>query len=63
MNENWPIAIAQGWHAVAACSELSAVKPLSRMLMGVPLVVFGDELSAAVLTDRCPHRGVRLSGG
>jgi len=58
----WPKAIEAGWHPVAALSELRG-RPLSRRLMGQPIVVFAGKDGPAILKDRCPHRGVPLSAG
>ena len=63
MSEPWPRAIAAGWHAVATEAELIGRRPLKRQVMGMPLVVFNGTGGPVVLADRCPHRGVRLSGG
>ena len=59
----WPAAIADGWHPVAGLDELTAHKPLARMLMGRRLVVFRGSDGVAVFNDRCPHRGAPLSRG
>lgn len=59
---SWPAAIAAGWHPVALLSELRG-KPLARTLLGEPLVVFAGKDGPVVLRDRCPHRGMPLSGG
>jgi phenylpropionate dioxygenase-like ring-hydroxylating dioxygenase large terminal subunit len=58
----WPQAIAQGWHPVAALSEVRG-RPLARRLLGQRLVVFKGAEGVAVLRDRCPHRGMPLSAG
>jgi len=58
----FPQAVAQGWHPIAATSELGA-RPLARMLMGTPIVVFRSAQGPAVLIDRCPHRNMALSRG
>ncbi|HTN13174.1 MAG TPA: aromatic ring-hydroxylating dioxygenase subunit alpha [Sphingomonadaceae bacterium] len=60
---DWPIAIAQGWHPVAALSELPAQRPLAARLLGQPLVLFRSGENVTVLRDRCPHRGAPLSQG
>lgn len=59
----WPVAIARGWHPVAALDEVVGTRPLAATLMGQPLVLFraGDQVT--VLRDRCPHRGAPLSAG
>lgn len=59
---NWPIAIAEGWHPVAALTELRR-KPLATRLMGQRLVLFRSRDKIALLYDRCPHRGAPLSAG
>lgn len=58
----WPLAIAGGWHPVAEAARLGR-KPLARTLLGEPLVVFAGEGGPVILRDRCPHRGMPLSGG
>lgn len=58
----WPVAIAEGWHPVAALSELGS-RPLATMLMGQALVLFRNGTEIGLLRDRCPHRGVPLSAG
>ena len=63
MVSGWPKAVAEGWHPVATIGELSRKRPVSATLMGQKLVIFGDSSSAAVMRDRCPHRGAPLSEG
>lgn len=58
----WPKAVVNGWHPIAAVRELKR-KPLARMLMGKPVVVFKGADGPAVLIDRCPHRNMPLSLG
>jgi len=58
----YPKAVAEGWHPVASAAELKR-KPLARMLMDRPLVVFQSTNGPAVLVDRCPHRNMALSLG
>jgi phenylpropionate dioxygenase-like ring-hydroxylating dioxygenase large terminal subunit len=51
------------WFIIATSKEL-AQKPLQKMLLGVPMVVFRDEEGRpGALLDRCPHRNVPLSLG
>jgi phenylpropionate dioxygenase-like ring-hydroxylating dioxygenase large terminal subunit len=51
------------WFIVATSEELGK-KPITRTLMGVPLVLFRDgEGKPGALLDRCPHRNVPLSIG
>jgi phenylpropionate dioxygenase-like ring-hydroxylating dioxygenase large terminal subunit len=51
------------WFIVATSAELRRA-PITRTLMGVPLVVFRDgEGKPGALLDRCPHRNVPLSLG
>jgi phenylpropionate dioxygenase-like ring-hydroxylating dioxygenase large terminal subunit len=59
----WPVAIARGWHPVAALGALRGTRPLAVTLMGQPLVLFKAGEQVAVLRDRCPHRGAPLSHG
>jgi phenylpropionate dioxygenase-like ring-hydroxylating dioxygenase large terminal subunit len=60
--KDWPTAIAAGWHPVAAVADLRN-KPLACMLLGQRLVLFCAGEQIGLLRDRCPHRGVPLSGG
>lgn len=60
---DWPVAIARGWHPVAALEEVSDRRPLAARLMGQPLVLFRAGDRVTVLRDRCPHRGAPLSEG
>ena len=59
---SYPRATAAGWFPIATVRQLGR-KPLARMLMDTPLVVFRGETGPAVLLDSCPHRHVALSAG
>lgn len=51
------------WYVACQSADLHH-KPLSRVVLGVPLVLFRDGAGkAAALLDRCPHRNVPLSLG
>ena len=51
------------WHPVVALADLQAT-PVAVTLLGEPLVLWRDgEGRAHAWTDRCPHRGARLSLG
>lgn len=63
MSDDWPIAIARGWHPVAYEKELAPGRPLGVRLMGTPIALFRTRAGPAGLIDRCPHRNVPLSGG
>jgi phenylpropionate dioxygenase-like ring-hydroxylating dioxygenase large terminal subunit len=55
--------VERAWYVVCASTALRA-KPLSTMLLGIPLVVFrGAGGEPGALLDRCPHRNVPLSLG
>lgn len=55
--------VADDWYVACESRELRA-KPLARVVLGIPLVLFRDgEGAAGALLDRCPHRGVPLSLG
>lgn len=55
--------LARFWYVACQSAELSE-RPLSRTVLGVPLVLFrGQAGAAAALLDRCPHRNVPLSLG
>ena len=58
----YPKAVAEGWHPIAAASQLKS-RPLARQLMDRPLVVFRAATGPAVMVDRCPHRNQPLSQG
>jgi phenylpropionate dioxygenase-like ring-hydroxylating dioxygenase large terminal subunit len=51
------------WYVACRSADLGN-RPLSRNVLGVPLVLFrGQDGKAAALLDRCPHRNVPLSLG
>src|SRR5215813_883919 len=51
------------WYTAATSTEVGA-KPLARTICNEPLAIFrGQDGTAAVLTDRCPHRKAPLSAG
>lgn len=51
------------WYIACEATELKD-KPLSRKILGEPIVLFRDgEGRPSALVDRCPHRNVQLSGG
>jgi len=55
--------LRNAWYAAANGDELKAA-PLSRVLLGEPLVFYRTETGAVVaLQDRCPHRFAPLSMG
>lgn len=55
--------IEAAWYVLCPSGELKA-RPIRRIVMGVPLVVWrGAGGSPACLIDRCPHRSVPLSMG
>lgn len=52
------------WWPVATTRELGRTAPLSRTLLGIPMVLFRSaDGTAAALMDRCPHRSAPLSKG
>ncbi|WP_232304038.1 aromatic ring-hydroxylating dioxygenase subunit alpha [Pseudofrankia sp. DC12] len=56
-------AAARYWHPVARSADVTAV-PAHAELCEVPLVLWRRPSGeVAALVDRCPHRGVPLSGG
>lgn len=58
------VRIPGHWFVLATSEELTKAKPLARMLMKTPLVLFRDAQGVAhTLLDRCPHRSVPLSEG
>lgn len=59
----WPNCHATRWYVAAFANEESR-EPLYRMLCKEPIVLYRDEAGHPVaLSDRCPHRGMRLSNG
>lgn len=55
--------VTDDWYIVCRESELTR-RPLSRTLLGMPLVLFRDGRGTpAALVDRCPHRNAPLSMG
>lgn len=50
------------WYIACFSRELKS-KPLSRMILGKPLVLFRTGEKPACLEDRCPHRNIALSLG
>jgi len=52
------------WLVAAQSGEVSAARPIGRVLDGAPVVLFrGADGRAAALEDRCPHKNVALSLG
>lgn len=54
--------IENGWY-VAALSDQVSERPISRRILGKPIVVYRTETGVAALADRCPHRFAPLSMG
>jgi len=55
--------LGRHWYVACRTGELGR-RPLARVVLGIPLVLFRDrEGRAAALLDRCPHRNVPLSLG
>jgi phenylpropionate dioxygenase-like ring-hydroxylating dioxygenase large terminal subunit len=52
-----------GWYAVLSARELPKDKPVALQRFGLDLVAFRSSEGVHLLADRCPHRGVKLSGG
>lgn len=58
-----PPRVARAWYIACASSEL-ARDPISRTVLGIPLVLFRDSAGKpTALLDRCAHRNVPLSLG
>ena len=50
------------WYPIARSEEITAEKPYSVQLLGMPFVAFRDaDGNANVLADTCVHRGGSLS--
>jgi phenylpropionate dioxygenase-like ring-hydroxylating dioxygenase large terminal subunit len=57
------VYIKNRWYIVAASSEISR-KPLRRVVLDEPLVIYrGEDGRAIVMDDTCPHRFAPLSEG
>lgn len=57
-------ALKDYWYVACLSTELRRDAPLSRTILGVPLVIFrGADSKPAALFDRCLHRNARLSAG
>lgn len=55
--------LSNHWYVACRSSDLRT-KPLRRVVLGIPMVIFRDGTGAVgALLDRCPHRNVRLSLG
>ena len=52
------------WYIAANSRELTAAKPLGRLLLGEKLALWRDHAGVAhAIADTCIHRGVPLSRG
>jgi len=58
---NFPL-LKSHWFIACQSKQLRS-KPLKRLILGVPLVLFRANGRAAALLDRCPHRNAPLSQG
>lgn len=57
-------ALKDYWYVACLATELTPARPLSRTILGTPLVLFRDAAGKpAALFDRCLHRNARLSAG
>ena len=50
------------WLVACTAAELKR-RPLSRVVLGLPIVLFRSGIEIGALIDRCPHRNVPLSAG
>ena len=56
--------IPQGWYAILSSNEIPAKSPLAIERFGIDLVAWRQSNGSPVLmSDLCPHRSVKLSGG
>jgi phenylpropionate dioxygenase-like ring-hydroxylating dioxygenase large terminal subunit len=56
--------LKDAWYAAALSAELTPKKPLARMILEQPIVVWrADGGRAVAMDDRCAHRGAALSKG
>ena len=57
------VRVTRAWYVAASSSELRK-KPVSRMVLGIPMVLFrGQSGGVSAFLDRCPHRNIPLSMG
>ena len=54
--------VLDDWYVVARSADVSR-RPVSRTLLGIPLVLFRGDGGVSALLDRCPHRNAPLSRG
>lgn len=56
-------ALQKAWYIACRSSQLKS-KPLSRLILNLPLVLFRNSTGkASAFLDRCPHRNIALSKG
>lgn len=56
--------VRNAWYVAAFSKDVAAGKPLGRMFLGEPVVLFRTEAGEmAALQDRCSHRAMPLSSG
>ena len=51
------------WYPLCSASAVSRRKPRQMQLLGEELCVFQGQHGIAAVSNFCPHRGTRLSGG
>src|SRR5688572_11759095 len=62
---DWPESetpLRDAWH-VACLSTALGERPMHRSIVGQPIVLYRTPDGPRAFVDRCPHRGVPLSGG
>jgi len=62
---DWPESetpLYEAWHAVCIGRALTT-RPMQRVLLGLPIVLYRTPAGPRAFVDRCPHRGVPLSAG
>lgn len=52
-----------GWYAVSKTTDLTPEKPLAIRVLAQDLVLWSTRNGITCVSDRCPHRGTRLSLG
>jgi len=55
--------LRNAWHVVALADHVKASQPLQVHLLGEAIALWRVEDRIVACQDRCPHRGVSLSGG
>jgi phenylpropionate dioxygenase-like ring-hydroxylating dioxygenase large terminal subunit len=55
--------LKEAWYAAARSPELTAKRPLGRVILEQPIVLWRSDGKAVAMEDRCAHRNAALSKG